>query len=606
MKSAITLFTLLSGVFFEVFGQANCTSPNRITSLSINNVRASLGLDNSFFNRGTRPGYQVPKVLNTNQEGVHAIFTGSLWLAGFDSLNNQLNGFAKLFDGQQPQGLSSGLLQFDANGLPITNENQCLAWNRHFSVTRQEIEVFKNSWQPGISPTSIPQNVLLWPGRNNPHLILNLAEFTAAGVSIDHTLAPFFDQNNDGFYNPVDGDYPEIKGDESVWWVMNDMGRAKTFSRGNALRNFGFEVQVEAFAISNPAKSYIDNTTFYHFKVFNKSNVHLHQSWLGFFFDGDLGNYNDDYIQSDVMRGMGMLLNGDSLDENINGSFPPYGYGNAIPALGFDFLDGVLADPNDAVDNNRNGIVDEPGERMPMSNFIFFRNDNGPRTGDPASFIEFSNFLQTKWRDGLEAKFNPDGVGNGFRTKFLYPDSSDPHGFSIGGNMQNPMPLPNRWSEFTNTNPPGDRRMVGGMGPFTFKGGSVAEFTMAVIWAYGGSQGSPRASVNKLKIDDDSVQAWFNAGMPFISAINVSNKPQLPHQQIYISPNPASHSVYVQIPEHSGDVLFKIYNHAGQTVYKQKAIGASNLINVSHLPAGIYLFEIHSRNWKKVEKIMIE
>ncbi len=37
-------------------------------------------------------------------------------------------------------------------------------------------------------------------------------------------LAPFIDVDNDGIYNPNQGHYPDLKGDQAIWMVFNDMG----------------------------------------------------------------------------------------------------------------------------------------------------------------------------------------------------------------------------------------------------------------------------------------------------------------------------------------------------------------------------------------------
>jgi len=33
-------------------------------------------------------------------------------------------------------------------------------------------------------------------------------------------IAPFYDNNNDGIYDPMAGDYPQIKGDQALFFCI--------------------------------------------------------------------------------------------------------------------------------------------------------------------------------------------------------------------------------------------------------------------------------------------------------------------------------------------------------------------------------------------------
>lgn len=78
-------------------------------------------------------------------------------------------------------------------------------------------------------------------------------------------LAPFFDANNDGVYDPSDGDYPDygfdetveecknrqrtdpvnLFGDYNIFWIFNDKGDVHTESNGQPI---GLEVRAQAFS----------------------------------------------------------------------------------------------------------------------------------------------------------------------------------------------------------------------------------------------------------------------------------------------------------------------------------------------------------------------
>ena len=48
------------------------------------------------------------------------------------------------------------------------------------------------------------------------------------------------------------------------------------------------------------------------------------------------------------------------------------GYGFNPPAIELTFQ-GPLADPNDGIDNDRDGTVDEYGEQIIMSKFVYYK-----------------------------------------------------------------------------------------------------------------------------------------------------------------------------------------------------------------------------------------
>lgn len=585
MKKRFYLMLLL---FAPLLGhsQSDCSFPRAVANLDVNNARATLMNAGDMFNQGL--GYYVPA---RNQSRLRSpVFAGALWIGGYDSTDNEVVTMSQTYRQGQSTFWAGPI---SPGGVGIT-QSVCQTWDRMFTVRKSTIDSFRVAWQAGISSTAIPASILGWPGKNNPNMGRVYEAFNQTGVNMNLDLAPFMDVNADGIYNPVDGDYPKILGDQSVWWVMNDIGNVKRYPLPPVIKNFGIEIQVEAFAISDPSRSYLDNNTFYRYKLINKSGRHLNQTHIGFWLDPDLGNYNDDYVGSDVMRGLGYCYNGDDIDEG------PLGYGDTIPTVGIDFLDGILADPNDGIDNDRDGLVDEPGERIPMSNFLYYNNNNNPKNGNPNRGIEFSNFLRSKWRDGTQVVFNTQDAQTSPPypwARFFWPGNSDPYGFSIGGSMQNPTPLPSNWTEFSVPNPPGDRRFVASMGPFTWVPGQVQEFTMVVLFAQADSAGA-MPSVRKLMAEDDSVQAWFNRGMPTLPnqlrPLASSGKQQL----VKLVPNPNDGSFTV-MTEAAGIRHYRIIDVKGQVLHKMVSESTQTRFSGLALPTGLYLLEVQDKSGRQ-------
>jgi hypothetical protein len=108
----------------------------------------------------------------------------------------------------------------------------------------------------------IPQYVMSdaianWPG-NRPFRIGKPQE-----------LAPFYDQNKNGRYEPFLGDYPLIRGDEAVLAIFNDVRNDKTTTR---FKSMGAEVQVLVYSYDSIQSLTGNNALFINYSIHNKSS----------------------------------------------------------------------------------------------------------------------------------------------------------------------------------------------------------------------------------------------------------------------------------------------------------------------------------------------
>jgi hypothetical protein len=289
--------------------------------------------------------------------------------------------------------------------------------------------------------------------------------------------------------------------------VFNDVGNIHTETGGAPL---GLEIQAQAFAFATNDE--VNNMTFYNYRIINRSSTTVNNNYFGVFVDADLGYFKDDYVGCDVPRGLGYCYNGKSIDEG------PTGYGANPPAVGIDFFQGPLANDSDGVDNNRNCIIDEPGEQIIMSRFIYFNNQNSPPNGNPFTASDYYNFLRGKWKNGADMTYGGDGIGGGngatnIPCLFMFPGNTDHQWeWGTGGDCFNNVPAAPRadWSEVTAGNLPDDRRFLHSAGPFVLQPGALNTITTGAVWARA-TQGGPQASVNILRIVDDKAQALFDA-----------------------------------------------------------------------------------------------
>ncbi|MBI3509220.1 MAG: T9SS C-terminal target domain-containing protein [Bacteroidetes bacterium] len=467
---------------------SSCTPATAKTDLDVNNVRTTIMTGGDMWWDLSTARYEIPK-----DGKAHSIFAGALWVGGLDA-GGQLKVAAMTYR-QTGNDFWPGPLDTTTVSIDATT---CQAYDKHWKITRKDVDDFAlynaGNGAPGYT---VPLVIQSWPGNGD------------ASLGQGHYLAPFVDVDGDGYYNWAAGDYPaydlngtlgcsrfQLFGDQTLWWVFNDKGNVHSETGAAAI---GLEVQAQAFGFSTNDE--INNMTFYRYKVINRSTVAMNDTYFGQWTDADLGAYDDDYVGCDVSRGLGYTYNGDANDGTS--ALPTIGtYGANPPAIGMDFFEGPLADPGDGIDNNRNGVTDEPGEQIIMSKFVYYNNDFSV-IGNPENGTHYYNYLSGFWKDGSPFTYGGNAYGGSIVCDFMFPGDSDPQGW--GTNFQ-PQPL---WSEASVGNTPFDRRMMQSAGPFTLQPGAVNYITVGAVWARA-SSGGPTASVNLMRTVDDKAQRLFN------------------------------------------------------------------------------------------------
>ncbi len=486
---------------------SGCAPTTAQTDLDINNIRTTILSGGDMWWNLNNAKYEIPK-----NSGKHSMFAGALWIAGVSD-GGQLKVAAQTYR-QDGNDFWTGPLD-PATGSITPDE--CQSWDQHFKVNRSEVEEFLAFMDnPNAYPNySIPDVIKKWPAKGNDE-----------GLAGDRNIAPFHDVDGDGEYNYEAGDYPdfnitgddtdaELFGDQNLFWVFNDKGNVHTETGAEAI---GLEIHAQAFAFATDDE--INDMTFYNYKIINRATTKLLDAYFGQWVDPDLGFYLDDYVGCDVSRGLGYCYNGDAEDQGAAG------YGLNPPCIGVDFFQGPLADENDGIDNDRDGLIDEgedgidndadgltdaddPDEReqIIMSKFVYYNNDFTV-TGNPSEAQHFYNYLRAIWKDNVPFTYGGNGKEGTLECDFMFPDDSDPNGWGVGGSVENPISMP-AWSEETEGNIPADRRFLQSAGPFTLQPGAVNTITTGVIWARA-SAGGNTAAVSLVKVFDDKAQALFN------------------------------------------------------------------------------------------------
>ena len=437
---------------------AGCSPSSAFEWLDINNVKTRINAGGDMWwdlPSGTGSKYFIPA-----NGSATSLFAGSLWIAGVDS-NGQLKCAALRFR-QVGNDYYTGPLTID--GTASIDDVTCANWDKIFKINRAQVDEFlSNCDENGIPDPSyqIPTIIKNWPahpGVNDP-------------TGISHYLAPFYDRDGNGEYDPSQGDYPYydidnslchtkiptkdeeiegsitgsiladqvLKGDQTLWWIFNDKGASHTESGGDAI---GLEIRAQAFAFATNDE--INNMTFYSYEIINRSTYVLTGTYFSPWTDVDLGYGWDDYVGCDVQRGLGYGYNGTAVD----GSGEPEAYGSQPPALGIDFFQGPYMDP-DGIDNPKyifelqvnsytidpvtldtifvfdtigrtqivdesingvnfgNGIVDD--ERFGMRRFVYHDNSSADN-GDPTTAPQYYNYLRGIWKNGAKMRYGGNAL----------------------------------------------------------------------------------------------------------------------------------------------------------------------------------------------------
>jgi hypothetical protein len=465
---------------------ADCNPATAQVELNINNVRTTLltGGDLWWDPVGQLPKYEVPKIpIGSNELRLHSIYAGALWIGGIDQATGALKVAAQTYR-QTGNDFFPGPL--NDNGQ--TDAETCNNFDRMWTVYGSEIAEFIAKYEDdnSVSLSEVPDNLLKWPGRNNPYF----SDKNPFDLPEDKIFAPFYDRNGDDAYNPLDGDYPVIDpscepnyADQMIWWMFNDRGNSHTESGGEAI---GLEVGALAFAFQTNDET--NNMTFYRYEVDNRSTTPLDKTYFGQWVDPDLGEALDDFVGCSPENALGVVYNGDANDEG--------NYGNDVPMLGIDFFKG----PKEKIGNNPDGTPIY--QQLGMSAFVYYNNNFGVQ-GNPENASHYYGYLSGFWKDGTP--FTYGGIGKGGSTPYPYMFPSEPN---LAAGTTDPATNLEAWSECAAGNTPDDRRFLQSSGPFLLEPGAINEIVVGVVWTRGATYPCP--SYQLLLNADKKAQALFD------------------------------------------------------------------------------------------------
>lgn len=277
---------------------------------------------------------------------------------------------------------------------PTSNEydaETCADFDRFFRVNYNEVTAHQlDYFVDGVINESPHPHILGWPGRGNPNFL------DIHGWELPDTdLAPFFDYDNDGNYEPLDGDYPLIKGSWNLWRIINDAGNIHTASDGDNMR-----AEIKILLYGQLSSETLADTYFSEIEVKNGGS----SVWEDFHF--------------------GMWRS------NLGGELSRQGGIGCVPDEKYSYL---FVAEDDMPDNDIYVPFFEITQIMPAQtemqtdNFSYFTYFINPAQGnppptmtDPTTVLEYHNYLTGKWRDGTPLTYGGNGYGGETQTNYAY------------------------------------------------------------------------------------------------------------------------------------------------------------------------------------------
>ena len=467
----------------------------------------------------TRPGLEYPK-----GSGNYLMQGLSMWFGGVNEFEEPrvstptYKAYEDQFSG--PLTMNSGYPGYSSG------------WSTNiFSVSREEINYHLTNYQ---NPNYVaPESISMWPAHGD------------ASLDLDFYLAPFVDLNGDGTYNPYEGEYPCIQGDQAVYMILND--RRGNQGCGSSLNQEAMGIEIHYLFYQYSSIRELAKTTFCKTRVINRSSINYSDFSASVYMNALIGSGNDDFVGTDVERDMIFSYNGGEVDLS---------YGSQVPAVGVVSLNNSLS---------RTRV------------FGNYQNYGYHFPSFPPEFLEVmhGNLL----------------TGESHPKRFGYP--GDP---VLGeGDIQS---VSEQAHSMIYTIDIGD-----------FKSGEEREFDFAIVVGQGvnhlESVQRLKESVDFVHAFYDEDKGMCNQGVQGIPAtINPPVEPVVDATTIY--PNPSNGEFVVEVEELWMGAQMSVFNTNGQALVNQKKVTEiQNNVSVANGP-GVYLVTLEKDGFTKIFKAVIE
>jgi Secretion system C-terminal sorting domain len=550
------------------FHQANllaqqplCTPPASIGVIQPNQIKAFYGTG-SLFSNGPDGGLQPfvdqstsPSTIYTVGLNIGAVDPGgNLYMA---NRNYYTNGASSYY---------SGPFDYDGSGQLI--ETNCSAWDRQFQVSGSDIAQFLMDLPTLTIQTAIQNypSIMGWPGRGNPYFS-TIYSYTLPNSNIG--LAPFFDSNNDGNYNPMQGDYPEVQLAGNQRFVPTEFGWSVFRTSGGITpnRNPYIEIHQTIWGFDCPNDPVLQRTIFTSQKFIHRGFENYDSTTIGYFIDYDIGCYVDDYMGTMPTKNAVIGYNADPTDgeSGFNCQIPTFEE-IAPPVQSAVFLNQTL-DKSIYVNNSSIGNV-------PAA------------TIDPFIDTDIMAILNGYWLDNSPLTYGGNGYGGPEPTDYVFPsDPSDPNG----------------WSECTANLSFGDRRLYATHKFGLWQPGGIHEMTLAWITTF---EPDLPCGLGQTGAHIDYIQGLYNTGLSNLCS-PVNSTSQITQLDITVTPVPAQNEITINYGD-TKVLNINLLSMDGRLVRQVAQPDATQTtLPVHDLVPGFYMVQIEAEHGTAVRSVVV-
>jgi hypothetical protein len=292
---------------------------------------------------------------------------------------------------------------------------------------------FKTGWNASndassVYSTSRPEirDHLYLHGTDNYNLPLGIQNWPA---NIDNEqVASYVDVNKNLVYEPNEGDYPFIRGDQCALILENDANQIT-----NSYPTIGLQMAQYAFLFPKSGDPILDNSVGVRWVLKNNSGVDLDTVHFAAHFHAVLSKLNKNFLGTDVPN-------------------------NAMFAYS---------------QTNPNNYVSICLLNQTIEKTMYFKNENqtANKNDIPENGQHFAYYMQSRWKDGDSLKLGSTGLDGDSVMNFAFPGKTLV-GFS-------------EWSEENVGNPAGDRHglLIGKL--TNWKSDSFKVIEMAILYSEG-------------------------------------------------------------------------------------------------------------------------
>jgi len=403
-------------------------------------------------------------------------------------------------------------------------------------------------------------NIYGWPAAGNPQFA------NQHGFQLPHAiqgLSGFWDANQDGFFDPEDGDFPmlDIRGCEpeptiptvmSTFYINDVLGDHTASNTANM--NQLIEVTVCQFAYEE--ESALNNTVFVRYRVINNHRETL-MAKMGINVDFTIGDSSDDYFGSNEARSIAFAYNSDNEDSL---------FGDNPPVMAVDMLRGFRG-----INSTFDSVLTVPTERIFSLNY-----ENANQS--PIVGSDYYNLMNGFFPNGASVSAND----------FQYGDLPSSGGIN---------------SEPSMGNAPGTRSALMISEDFIYQPQANNDVFLALTYTDGGSVAE---NLDKMIADNDEIQAFFDNCLTTNFTQTTATKEQLiANSNISIYPNPTSSLVNIVTAEVLQEEVL-LYDITGKLLQRIATLSTHTQINVESLAKGSYIIKVKTEDGIAARHLVVQ